>query len=62
MAVPSDGSYGIEEGLVYSYPVTVADGKIAIVRGLAINEFSEARMRATEAELREERDAVQHLL
>jgi malate dehydrogenase len=61
MAVPSDGSYGIEEGLVYSYPVTVNDGKIAIVRGLAINEFSEARMRATEAELREERDAVQHL-
>jgi malate dehydrogenase len=61
MAVPSDGSYGIEEGLVYSYPVTVADGKITVVRGLAINEFSEARMRATETELREERDAVQHL-
>lgn len=62
MAVPSDGSYGIEKGLVYSYPVTVTDGKIAIVRGLSINAFSEARMRATEAELQEEREAVKHLL
>lgn len=62
MAVPSDGSYGIEEGLVYAYPVTVRDGKISIVRGLPIDGFSEMRMRATEAELQEEREAVKHLL
>lgn len=62
MAVPSDGSYGIGEGLVYSYPVTVSDGKISIVRGLSINEFSEARLRANEAELQLEREAVKHLL
>ncbi len=62
MAVPSDGSYGIEEGLMYSYPVTVTDGEISIVRGLDINEFSRERMNITEAELKEERDAVNHLL
>jgi malate dehydrogenase len=61
MAVPSDGSYGIEEGLMYSFPVTVTGGEISVVRGLAINEFSDARMRATEKELQEERDAVKHL-
>lgn len=61
MAVFSDGSYGIEPGLVYSFPVTVVDGKINIVRGLDINEFSAQRMRITEAELKEERDAVKHL-
>ncbi len=62
MAVPSDGSYGIEEGLVYSFPVLVTDGHINIVRGLAINDFSRERMRITEAELKEEREAVHHLL
>ncbi len=62
MAVPSDGSYGIEEGLMYSYPVTVTDGEISIVRGLDISEFSRKRMSITEAELKEERDAVKHLL
>jgi malate dehydrogenase len=61
MAIPSDGSYGIEQGLVYSYPVTVVDGQINIVKGLEINEFSMQRMRATEAELKEERDSVRHL-
>jgi malate dehydrogenase len=61
MAVYSDGSYGIEPGLVYSFPVTVVDGEISIVRGLYINEFSAQRMRITEAELKEERDAVRHL-
>ncbi|MFZ2313690.1 MAG: malate dehydrogenase [Methylobacter sp.] len=61
MAVFSDGSYGIEPGLVYSFPVTVVDGEISIVRGLDINEFSANRMRITEAELKEERDAVRHL-
>jgi len=62
MALPSDGSYGIEEGLVYSYPVTISDGQIAIVRGLTVNEMSRQRMLKTEAELKEERDAISHLL
>lgn len=62
MAVPSDGSYGIEEGLFYSYPVTVKNGQINIVRGLDINEFSRERMLITEAELKDERNAVRHLL
>ncbi|WP_305906455.1 malate dehydrogenase [Methylomarinum sp. Ch1-1] len=62
MAIPSDGSYGIEEGLVYSYPVTVNGGEISIVHGLDINAFSRKRMDITETELKEERDAVRHLL
>jgi malate dehydrogenase len=61
MAVWSDGSYGIEEGLVYSFPVTVNNGKFSIVQGLEINEFSRDKMVATENELKEERDAVKHL-
>ena len=62
MAVPSDGSYGIEEGVVYSFPVTCKDGDYEIVQGLEINDFSRERMQATEQELTEERDAVAHLL
>lgn len=62
MAVPSDGSYGIQEGLVYSYPVTVVNGQINIVKGLDLNEFSLGRMRFTENELKEERDEVSYLL
>ena len=62
MGVYSDGSYGVAEGLIYSYPVTCADGDWQIVQGRDINEFSGAKMRATEAELVEERDAVAHLL
>ena len=61
MAVPSDGSYGIEEGLVYSYPVTINYGEISIVQGLEINDLSRERMKATEDELKQERDAVKHL-
>ena len=61
MALYSDGSYGIEPGLVFSYPVTVINGEVAIVKDLPMNEFSQARLRATEAELKEERDAVRHL-
>jgi malate dehydrogenase len=61
MAVPSDGSYGIEEGVIYGYPVTCAGGKYQIVQGLEINEFSRAKMDATDAELREERAAVEDL-
>ena len=62
MGVYSDGSYGIEAGLIYSYPVVCADGDWKIVGGLDINDFSREKMRATEAELQEERDAVAHLL
>ena len=61
MGVVADGSYGIESGLVYSYPVTVSNGEVNIVKGLDINEFSLLNMRASETELKEERDAVKHL-
>jgi malate dehydrogenase len=61
MAVRSDGSYGIPEGLVYSYPVTTQDGDWEIVQGLEIDDFSRGRMDATAAELVEERDAVKGL-
>jgi malate dehydrogenase len=61
MGVISDGSYGIEKGLMYSFPVTVEDGEIKIVQSLSINEFSRTRMRVTEDELKEERNAVKHL-
>jgi malate dehydrogenase len=62
MGIPSDGSYGIEPGVIYGYPVTVKDGKYTIVQDLEINEFSRARMDATDKELREERAAVEALL
>lgn len=61
MAVPSDGSYGIAEGVIFGYPVTCADGDYRIVQGLAINDFSRARMQASETELREERASVEDL-
>lgn len=61
MAIPSDGSYGIEEGVIYGYPVTCKDGQYQIVQGLEINAFSQERMDATEQELREERAAVEKL-
>ena len=62
MGVYSDGSYGITEGLIYSFPCTCKDGDWEIVQGVEINDFSRAKMSATEQELTEERDAVQHLL
>jgi malate dehydrogenase len=62
MGVYSDGSYGVEPGLIYSFPVNCANGDWQIVQGLEINEFSQAKMDATAAELIEERDAVAHLL
>jgi malate dehydrogenase len=61
MAIPSDGSYGVEEGIVSGFPVTCADGVIEIVQGLGINDFSRARIDATAKELGEERDAVREL-
>jgi malate dehydrogenase len=62
MAVPSDGSYGIREGVIYSYPVTTKNGEYSIVQNLSIDEFSRKRMDASDAELREERDGVKDLL
>ena len=62
MAIPSDGSYGIAEGVIYSYPVRCSGGRYEIVQGLDVNEFSRERMEATETELREERAAIEHLL
>jgi malate dehydrogenase len=62
MAIPSDGSYDIEPGIIYSYPVTTAGGKYQIVQGLEISEFSRSRMDVTEDELRKERAAIEHLL
>jgi malate dehydrogenase len=62
MAVPADGSYGIEPGIIYSFPCTCRDGRFEIVQGLEIDAFSRERMSATETELREERAAVEDLL
>ncbi len=62
MGVCSDGSYGIERGLIYSFPCTCKDGDWQIAQGAGLNDFSRAKMQATEQELREERDAVAHLL
>jgi malate dehydrogenase len=62
MAVPADGSYGIEPGVIYSYPCVCRNGDYEIVQGLEIDDFSRGRMDASEAELREERAAVEDLL
>jgi len=62
MAVPSDGSYGIEKGVWYSYPVTVSGGKYSIVQGLTVDAFSKERMEATKKELFEEKTGVSELL
>ena len=62
MGVPSDGSYGIAPGIIYSYPCRCKNGDYEIVQGLDINAFSREKMDATERELREERAAVEHLL
>ena len=62
MGVYSDGSYGVAEGLIYSFPVTCQGGDWSIVQGVEVNAFSQEKMDATETELTEERDAVAHLL
>ncbi|MDH3712709.1 MAG: malate dehydrogenase [Gammaproteobacteria bacterium] len=62
MAIPSDGSYGIEEGIIYSYPMVCKDGDCSIVQGLDIDSFSQEKMDATKAELFAERNAVENLL
>jgi malate dehydrogenase len=62
MGIPSDGSYGIPEGVLYGYPVTCKGGKFEIVKGIEVSDFSRKRMDATLKELHEERDGVKHLL
>jgi malate dehydrogenase len=61
MAIPSDGSYGVEEGLISSFPVTCSGREYEVVQGLEINDFSRGRIDATVAELKEERDAIKQL-
>ena len=62
MAIPSDGSYGIAEGIIYSFPVTCSNGQYEIIQGLEIDEFSREAMNASESELLEEKEAIKHLL
>lgn len=62
MAVPSDGSYDVPEGLVYSFPVTINEGRWKIVQDLEIDDFSREKMKATQKELEEEREAVRQLI
>ncbi len=62
MAIPADGSYDIEPGVIYSFPVRCKGGNYEIVQGLEISDFSRERMQATEVELREERAAIEELL
>jgi len=62
MGVYSDGSYGITEGLIYSFPCTCQDGDWKIIQGLEISDFSREKMTATENELNEEKEGVAHLL
>ena len=61
MGIPSDGSYGVAEGIIFSYPVTCNAGQYSIVQGLEIDAFSQAKLNVTEKELRDERAAVEHL-
>ena len=61
MAIPSDGSYGVPEGLISSFPVTITNGKVEIVQGLDIDDFSRAKIDASAKELADERDAVKEL-
>jgi malate dehydrogenase len=62
MGVPSDGSYGIPEGVMFGYPVTTSGGRYEIVKGLQHNDFAKAKIAATHKELLEERAAIEHLL
>ena len=62
MAIPSDGSYGISKGIIYSFPVTCQNGTYSIVQNLEIDDFSKECMEITEKELLEEKEAIEHLL
>src|SRR5206468_6136994 len=58
MAIPSDGSYGVTEGVISSFPCTTAGGEYHVVQGLGIDEYSRSKIDASVAELVDERDAV----
>jgi malate dehydrogenase len=62
MGIPSDGSYGIPEGIIFGFPVTCAGGKYTIVKGLEHNDFAKGKIAATQKELQEERGSIEHLL
>jgi malate dehydrogenase len=62
MGIPSDGSYGIPEGIMFGYPVKCSGGKFEIVKGLELNDFARGKVAATHKELLEERSAIEHLL
>ncbi|MGZ8269437.1 MAG: malate dehydrogenase [Burkholderiales bacterium] len=62
LGIPSDGSYGIPEGVLYGYPVTCRDGRYEIVKGIELSDFGKARMQVTLKELHEERDSIKGLL
>jgi malate dehydrogenase len=62
MGVPSDGSYGIPEGVIFGYPCSCKDGEYTIVQGMEINDFSRKYITTTYQELCEERDSIKHLL
>jgi malate dehydrogenase len=62
MGVPSDGSYGVPEGLIFGFPVTTKGGRHEIVKGLQHNDFAKGKIAATQKELQEERSSVEHLL
>ena len=61
MAVPSDGSYGIQEGLIYSFPVVCKNGDYEIVQGLDVSDFIAGKMKESEKELQEEAEAVKEM-
>ncbi len=61
MSIPSDGSYGVPEGIISSFPVTCSGGEYKIVQGLEIGDFSRTRIDASVAELQEEREAIKGL-
>jgi malate dehydrogenase len=61
MAIPSDGSYGVAEGLMSSFPCTTKDGAYQVVQGLDIDDYSRGKIDASVAELADERDAVREL-
>lgn len=62
MAIPADGSYGIEPGIMFSYPVICRNGRYEIIQGFELNDFARSKITETENELRSEREAVAHLL
>jgi len=61
MGIPSDGSYGIDEGLIFGFPVTTSGGSYQIVQGLELNDFSKSRLDVTVNELKDERETVKQL-